>query len=212
MLKLDSLYIHRRGFTSSSTINHQSVLPAFQGAWACRARRARERDARALAARSQRASRVETYAPSEFAPTRWATPPHRCHSPPCCGVYLRACGGLRRARAEAVYCSASCRVKAWRKRQRGANDTQSYEQAEAWERALRNPEYMAFKSPHWGNVWRSGLCWTVAWRARTWERANPRRRPLPTPRGRRAGAMAARGCQQTRDTGPRGRLERGDDL
>ena len=29
-------------------------------------------------------------------------------------------GGLRRTRAEAMYCSASCRVKAWRKRQRPA--------------------------------------------------------------------------------------------
>ena len=29
---------------------------------------------------------------SEFAPTRWASPPCRCPSPPCCGVYLHACG------------------------------------------------------------------------------------------------------------------------
>ena len=39
-----SIYIHRRGFTSTTTINHQSVLPASQGA---RARPMRSRDTRA---------------------------------------------------------------------------------------------------------------------------------------------------------------------
>ena len=57
-----SIYIHRRGFTSPSTINHQSVLPASQGA-----RRAGAPHGRA------------TGALREFAPTRWATPPYRGH-------------------------------------------------------------------------------------------------------------------------------------
>ena len=41
VLKLDSLYIHRRGFTTTTT-NHKSVLPTSQGAWARSARRACE--------------------------------------------------------------------------------------------------------------------------------------------------------------------------
>ena len=59
-----SIYIHRRGFTSSSTINHQSVLPASQG---MRARR------------TWRARAPYACAPWEVAPTRWATPPYRGH-------------------------------------------------------------------------------------------------------------------------------------
>ena len=59
-----SIYIHRRGFTSTTTINHQSVLPTAQGAWAPRA---------------GRAYGPYAYAPWEFAPTRWATPPNRGH-------------------------------------------------------------------------------------------------------------------------------------
>ena len=54
---------------------------------------------------------------SEFAPTRWASPPCRCPSPPVAGFISTPAGLLRRARAEAVSCSASCRVKAY------ANDT-----------------------------------------------------------------------------------------
>ena len=119
--------------------------------------------------------------------------------------------GVRGPKRSTAYYSASCRVKAWRKRQRAAAEPQAHAEAEARERTLRNPEYMALKSPQWGNVCRSGLCWTVAWRARTWERANPRLRPSPTPPGRRAVAMAARGWQQTRKTGPRSRHEPGDD-
>ena len=183
-----SIYIHIGGVSLHHHHHHHSY-PS-QGVWARPAR------VRALLGSHQHAGNPTV--PVSFTPL-------------LTGLFPRL-RGVRRARAEAVYCSAICRVKAWRKRQRAANDTQSHEQAEAWERALRNPEYMALKSPHWGNVWRSGLCWTVAWRAKTSERANPRRRPLPTPRGRRAGAMAARGCQQTRETGPRGRLERDDDL
>ena len=41
------------------------------------------------------------------------------------------CGKLRRARAEAVYCSAGCRVKAWRTRQRAAAVAQGHAEAEA---------------------------------------------------------------------------------
>ena len=63
-----SIYIHRRGFTSSCTINHQSVLPASQGAWA----RHHGRDA-------PDAPAGLTRAPWEFASTRWATPPYRGH-------------------------------------------------------------------------------------------------------------------------------------
>ena len=158
-----SIYIHRRGFTSSCTINHQSVLPASQGARARRAARAHARYAyapcaharygyapcarapcahapyahapyahapyahalyahapyayapyahapyahapyaHARYARAPYADAPDAYAPEAyasraFAPTRWATPPYRCPSPPCRGVYPRdkgaaACAG-----------------------------------------------------------------------------------------------------------------------
>ena len=108
VLKLDSLYIHRRGFTSTTTINHQSVLPT----------RPRREGAPGSARLERGIGRVrptrsrDTHAPNGLAPAGWATPPCRRPSPPCCGVYPRACGGLRRGRAKAVCCSASCRVKA----------------------------------------------------------------------------------------------------
>ena len=157
-----SLYIHRRGFTSSSTINQCYLLLK-----AC--------------------ERAALGAPSEFAPTRWATPPCRCPAPPCCGVYLRACQALWRTRAKAIYCSASCRVKAWRKRQRAAAEAQTHAKAEAWERALRNPEFLPFKTPQWDNILPSGRCRTVACRAgeRTpWPQFTP---PSPTHPAKTAG-------------------------
>ena len=40
------------------------------------------------------------------------------------------CGKRRRARAEAIYCSAGCRVKAWRKRQRDAAEAQALTETE----------------------------------------------------------------------------------
>ena len=154
-----SIYIHRRGFTSSCTINHQSVLPASQGARARRAARAHARyayapcahapcahapyayalyaprhtrvirrraprpraprpraprpralrsrgprsraharHARAPHARAPYARAPYAHATPAFARTRWATPPYRCPSPPCRGVYPRdkgaaACAG-----------------------------------------------------------------------------------------------------------------------
>ena len=41
------------------------------------------------------------------------------------------CGKMQRMRAEAVYCSASGRVKAWRKRQHAAAEAQPHAEAEA---------------------------------------------------------------------------------
>ena len=69
-----SIYIHRRGFTSPSTIhhppstiNHQSSISATYF------------PRRVGAARRARLRALRVRAPCEFAPTRWATPPYRGH-------------------------------------------------------------------------------------------------------------------------------------
>ena len=95
--------------------------------------------------------------------------------------------GAAATRAKAIYCSASCRVKAWRKRQRAAAEAQTHAEAEAWERALHNPEFLPFKTPQWDNILPSGRCRTVACRAgeRTpWLQFTP---PSPTHPAKTAG-------------------------
>ena len=64
---------------------------------------------------------------------------------------------------------------------------QTHAKAEAWERALRNPEFLPFKTPQWDNILPSGRCRTVACRAgeRTpWPQFTP---PSPTHPAKTAG-------------------------
>ena len=54
-------------------------------------------------------------------------------------LHCPVCGVLRRARAEAVYFSASCRAKVWRQRKSVATKAQVRAEAESKDRALRTP-------------------------------------------------------------------------
>ena len=197
VLKLDSLYIHRRGFTSTTTINHQSVLPT----------RPRREGAPGSARLGRGIGRVR--------PTGSRLRAGQLHHagalhPLVAGSIPAPAGGggvggpKRSAVARAVASrhdanNTARRPKPMRKPRPGSRHSTipSAWRSRRHSRTTSGTQGVAGRLPQ--NLGTSLVG------------PHPRRRPPHAPRTQRAEVVATRGWQQTRKTGPRSRHEPGDD-